>query len=166
VEIMARSRSGGLTAGVLLVAIGGVLLATRLSSIESAPAWLMGLGLAFALLAVLRRTYGALVAGCVMIGLGAGMLLGDEAVAGLPKNAWSLLGLGLGFLGLYLVDLILRLRRHWWPLVPGVVLVAMGGARLVSRVQLVPPAVEAFVRLWWPVGLVAVGAWLLVRSLR
>lgn len=163
---MARSRSNALTAGVLLVAVGGVLLATRVSSLDSAPAWLMGLGLALAALGVLRRGYAALVAGCVMIGLGAGMLLGDAAVAGLPKNAWLLLALGGGFVLVYLLDLVLRLNRHWWPLIPGAVLAAMGGARLVSRVQLVPPSVEAFVRMWWPVGLVAVGVWLLVRSLR
>ncbi len=163
---MARKGQSQITGGVLLVTVGAVLLATRFVSVDAAPLWLFGLGLAFALLAVVRRAYGLLVAGLVLLGIGSGMVLGDAAVAGLPKNAWMAFALGAGFVLIYLVDLLLGLRRHWWPLVPGGVLLAIGFARAVEIVQLIPPAVEIAVRQWWPAALVVIGLVLILRRSR
>jgi hypothetical protein len=163
---MARTRKSNLAFGVILLVVGGVLLVTRFVPVETAPAWLLGLGVGLALIAIVNASYGALVAGMVLLGLGSGMVLGDRGVAGIRAGTWLLLGLGAGFIGIYVLALILKLRSHWWPLVPGFILLAVGGARYVRHFTLLPPEVVMAVRSWWPAVLVVVGMWILIRTLR
>jgi hypothetical protein len=163
---MARAQKSNLAFGVMLLVVGGVLLATRFIPIETAPAWLLGLGLGLTLIAIVSASYGPLVAGMILLGLGAGMLLGDRGVAEIPSGTWIVLGLGAGFIGIYVLALILKLRSHWWPLVPGFILLAIGGARYVRHFTLLPPEVIMAARTWWPAALVVVGVWVVVRALR
>ncbi len=163
---MARVRRSNLTLGIVLLVVGGVLLATRFVAIESAPAWLLGLGAGLALIGIVTSSYGGVVAGLILLGLGSGMVLGDREVAHIRAGTWIVLGLGAGFVGIYLLGLILKMRSHWWPLVPGLILLAVGGARYVRHFPLISPQVEMAVRTWWPAALVVVGGWLLVRALR
>lgn len=162
---MARTRSRQLGLGIILTAVGVVLLAVRLTPINSAPAWLLGLGLAFGIVGIVQRGYPAVVAGCILLGLGAGMVLGDRGVGGLAKGAWLPLALGLGFIAIYVVDLLVRLGGRWWPLVPGF---ALAGLVIVRNVRgfHIPPAAEMFVRAWWPAGLVLAGVWLVLRGIK
>ena len=163
---MARSKSSQVTLGALLLVVGGILLATRFVAIEAAPAWMLGIGCALTAIAIVRRHYGSLVGGMVLLGLGAGMVLGDRGVAGGRMGSWLLAGLAAGFLGLYLLALLLKISRHPWPLVVGIVLLAVVGARHLREFTLLPPAVVMAVRTWWPVALVVVGLVLLIRGLR
>lgn len=163
---MARSTSSQITFGILLLTVGGVLLATNLVAVSTAPAWMLGLGLAFALIAIFRRSLGALVAGGVLLGLGSGMVLGDRGVAGLREGSWIMLGLAAGFLAIYVVGLLLKVSRHPWPLVVSFVLVAIVAARVVRHFRLLPPEVVIAARTWWPAALVVVGLVLLVRGIR
>ena len=163
---MARTRKSNLTAGVILVVIGGVLLVTRFALLATAPAWLLGLGVGLALIAIVTRAYGALVGGMILLGLGAGMALGDREVGGVSPGAWIQLGLGAGFVGIWVLALILGMKRHWWPLVPGVILLALGGARFLRHIVVIPPEAMIAVRTWWPAALVVAGIWVLVRALR
>ncbi len=163
---MARARKSNLALGVILLVVGGVLLVTRFVPMESAPAWLLGLGAGLALIGILATSYGALVAGMILLGLGAGMVLGDHEVANVRAGTWIVFGLGAGFVGIYVLTLILKMRSHWWPLVPGLILLAVGGARYVRHFAFISPQLEMAVRTWWPAALVAIGIWLLVRALR
>ncbi|MFH1176728.1 MAG: DUF5668 domain-containing protein, partial [Acidobacteriota bacterium] len=163
---MARTTSSQMGLGIMLLAVGGVLLVTRFVAIEAAPAWLLGLGAAFALLAILRRTMGALVAGMVMLGLGAGMLLGDLGTAGLREWTWIFLCLGTGFAAVYLLATLLKMHPPGWSLLVGGLLLAAGGARLVRQFHFLPPEVMVALRTWWPAALVLAGIWLLAKSLR
>jgi hypothetical protein len=163
---MARARKSNLALGVILVAVGGVLLVTRFVPMESAPAWLLGLGAGLALIGIVGASYGSLVGGMILLGLGAGMVLGDRGVANIAAGTWIVLGLGAGFVGIFLLALILKLRSHWWPLVPGVILLGIGGARYIRHFALISPQVEMAVRTWWPAALVVGGVWLLVRAVR
>ncbi len=163
---MARTRRSNLGFGVILVVVGAVLLVTRFALVQTAPAWLLGLGVGLALIAIVTPSYGALVGGMILLGLGAGMLLGDRGVGGLSNASWTLLGLGAGFIGIWVLALLLKLRSHWWPLVPGLALIAVGGARLYKQFVLIPPPVMIALRTWWPALLVVAGVWMLVRALR
>jgi hypothetical protein len=163
---MAKSRKANLAFGTGLLVVGAVLLATRLGTVETAPAWLLGIGVGLALIAILSRSYAPLVGGMVLLGLGAGMLLGDRGVAGLRAGTWMVLGLGAGFIAIYLLGVILQLKQHWWPLIPGVVLLAVGGARFVRHFALLPPQFVIAARAWWPAVLVVAGVWVVVRALR
>ena len=163
---MARSKSTQVTLGALLLAVGGILLATRFVAVDAAPAWMLGIGCALTVIAVLRRHYGSLIGGTVLLGIGAGMILGDRGVAGWRMNSWLLTGLAAGFLGLYLIAAVLKINRHPWPVVVGAVLLAIVAARQLREFALMPPSVVMAVRTWWPVALVAIGLVLLVRGLR
>ena len=163
---MARTNNPNLTFGIVLLAIGGILMATRFALVETTPAWLLGLGAALSLIAIATRGYGVLIGGMILLGLGAGMLLGDRGVGGLRAGTWTLVGLGVGFIGIYVMSLILQLKRHWWPLIPGLALLAVAGARYVRHFQPLPPDVLIAVRTWWPVALVVVGLAMVVRALR
>ncbi len=163
---MARARRSNLAAGVMLLVVGGVLLVTRFALMATAPAWLLGLGVGLSLIAIVASSYPPLVGGMILLGLGSGMVLGDRAVGGLPGGAWIQIGLGAGFIGLWVLGLLLKLRSHWWPLIPGVVLLATGGARFLRHLTIIPPEAMIAVRTWWPVALVVAGIWILVRALK
>ncbi len=163
---MAGARKGNLALGTALLVVGAVLLVTRFGTVETAPAWLLGIGVGLALIAILVRAYAPLVGGMVLLSLGAGMLLGDRGVGGLRAGTWMVLGLGAGFVAIYLLGLILQMKPHWWPLIPGLVLLAIGGARFVRRFALIPPQLVIEARAWWPVALVVAGIWIVVRALR
>jgi hypothetical protein len=152
--------------GVAVLALGVVLLATRLASIASAPAWLLGLGLGVTLLGLVQRSAAWLIAGLPVLGLGAGLVLGDLTLGSLPKNAWTLLGLGAGFLAVIPLARLLGLRVHWWPGAVGVVVLGAGALRAVRDFELIGPRLEIAVRTWWPAALVLVGVWLVLRAAR
>jgi len=147
---------GGWLPGVILIAVGVTLFAVQLLHLDGDVIVLV-IGMVFATAFVATRRYGLLIAAAILTGLGAGILLEDLGVAGQPV----VLGLGLGFLAIYLVDALtsgaIRSAR-WWPLIPGAILTLIAGAestfgadgaRLIAR--------------GWPVLLIAAGAWLLVR---
>lgn len=163
---MARARSSQLSLGVILAAVGAVLLATRFAPIETAPAWLLGLGLAFSLVAIFQRSFGWLLAGMVLLGLGSGMVLGDRAALGLPIRAWRLIALGAAFLLVWALAKVLQIKVHWWPLVAGLVLLVLGAAPFLRHLVFVPPSVEAAFRTWWPAALVVAGAVFIISALR
>jgi hypothetical protein len=146
--------------------VGAVLLVTRFALMDTAPAWLLGLGVGLALVAIVSPSYGALVGGMVLLGLGSGMLLGDRGVGGLSSGTWIVLGLGGGFILIWVLALLLKIGKHWWPLVPGVVLLAIGGARFYRHFVVIPPEVMVALRTWWPAFLVVAGVWMLVRAFR
>lgn len=163
---MARTRTPQLMFGLILVAVGGVLLASRFVLIDWTPALLLGLGLAFSILAVIQRSGGALIAGLLLLGGGSGVALGRQGVLGIPSSNWMLLCLGLAFVAIYLFGRLLRTGKHWWPLIPGLALMLAGGAQYATRIDLVPPSVQQALRTWWPAGLVILGAFLLLRALK
>lgn len=93
---------------------------------------LIGLGLlgAFAF----TRHYGYLVPGGILTGLGAGIALQDAfTLTDDTSGGVIVLGLGLGFLSIWLIGQIVNVARGlWWPLVPGGILAVVGGALLVG----------------------------------
>lgn len=163
---MARAASKQITVGVVLIAVGGVLLATRLAPVQSAPAWLLGLGLAFSLIGIIQRAYGPLVAGMILLGLGAGIVLGDRDALGLSIRAWRLVALGAGFALIVPIATLLQLKRRLWPLVVGGILVVAGLAPFLRRFLFVPPWAEEAMRTWWPALLVVFGLVVIARALR
>jgi len=71
------------------------------------------------------------------------------------------LGLGLGFLAIYGVDLIaLRSpeRARWWPLIPGAILTVIAGAGGAFGDE-----GGRALQQGWPVVLIVIGGWLLLR---
>lgn len=114
---------GALTFGAVLVTVGAVLLAGRFNHVVAAGGPALWLGAGFLVWWIFTGNYGLLVPAGVLGGLGAGLMLGE---AGFYGNA-AALGLGAGFVAIYLLDALRhRHRSNWWPLVPGAVLIAVG----------------------------------------
>jgi hypothetical protein len=74
------------------------------------------------------------------------------------------LGLGLGFLAVYAADVLTSGAREpgrWWPLIPGSILTFIAGAETTFGVE-----GARVIERGWPIILIAVGAWLFLRSSR
>ena len=128
-------------AGVLLVAIGIALLVINLTGVGGVAIVLLG-GLAFLATHLATRTYGFLVPGGILTGLGAALVAQDLGfVADVAQ-----IGLGVGFLLIPAVQLLTGGERQggwWWPLIPGGILTSLG---VIERLEggaagLVLPAV-------------------------
>ncbi len=159
---MARKGSSRLFLGLILLAVGAALLLARLHVVSQGPAVLLAMGGALALYGVFARAFAPLVPGCILLGLAAGMLLGDRGVAALGMARWQLVGLGGGFVLLFLLALLLELGTRWWALVVGGVLSLL--AVLPHLKEVFDPSLVVAFRTYWPVLLIVAGMYLVVRD--
>jgi hypothetical protein len=148
---------GGWLPGVILIAVGVTLFAVRLLNLDGEVIVLV-IGLVFAIAFVATRRYALLIPAGIMTGLGAGILLEEAGAMGEPV----VLGLGLGFLAIYAVDVLTSGAREpgrWWPLIPGAILTIIAGAESTFG-----PDGARVIAQGWPIILIAAGAWLLLRG--
>ena len=143
--------------GLFLIGLGVVLLLVQTTSIGG-EAVVAVIGAAFLVAYFLTRVYGFLVPAGILLGLGMGILwqlqVGGEGGA-------VLIGLGLGFASIWLIGALMRDRiNHWWPLVPGGIMVTIG--LLVEAEQ--TGILEDYGDLW-PIILVVIGVVLLLVQL-
>lgn len=156
-----------LLVGLVLLVGGAVLLAPRVIGVDKAPLWLLGCGVLAALYGILVRSAGWIEAGMGVLGLGAGMALGDVTAGGIGKGEWLLLATGTALLAAWGIVRLASSSRRWWTLVPAVPLLALAALRIGGRLPWhLPPPVEQAVRTWWPAGLMVAGVLLVVTALR
>ena len=143
--------------GVILIAIGVTLFTVQLLDLDASVIVLV-IGLVFATAFAATRRYALLIPAGILSGLGTGILLENAGVMGEPV----VLGLGLGFLAIYGLDLLgtgARQPVRWWPLIPGVILTVIAAAE-----STLGPEGRRLIERGWPVLLIALGAWLLLRG--
>ena len=141
--------------GLLLIVVGVmlfVLLETGLGG-EGIP---LLIGVGFLVAYAVTRLYGLLIPGGILTGLGSGIVV--TATTG--PDAAPVLGLGMGFVAIALVDWGVRGRERaqWWPLIPGGILTVIG---LVAI-----PEVRATAQYVVPLLLIAGGLWLVLGHRR
>jgi len=129
---MATESGNRMIAGVSVISLG--LLLWWLQSTEGLGPWAVFflLGGLFLALYLARKEYGFLIPGCILLGLGAGGVFEDS---NLGLGLSTVTGLGAGFLAIYLIPLLYERRSHWWPLIPGVLLILVGlqrGQRIIE----------------------------------
>jgi hypothetical protein len=152
-----RRPSEPLIGGVVLIVIGAALLLAQLVP-DLGRFVVLAIGLALLGLFALRRDYGALVGGSIVTGVGTGVGLAPM-FAGELSAAVLLVSIGGGFIAIWLVSNLLALaERHWWPLVPGLIVGSVGVALALGR-----SAVDMLA--YWPLALIVVGGLILVGSL-
>jgi len=159
-SIVAGNR-GSVAGGTILVMLGIAFLAMQLLGEAAGSFVLLGLGVAFLVSHAYYGSYGFLVPGGILTGLGLGVLA--EEVLGVGGEP-VVLGLGLGFVLVWAVD---RLITHkgpetgaWWPLIPGGILT------LVGLASLFPDLSDAVLHYTWPIAIIVLGAVLIARGLR
>lgn len=151
---MGDSRNPGVIAGVILVVVGGWWLATQFIEGLGGEAVPLLIGIVFLALYFYNRTYGLLVAGGILTGVGVGQVAESATKT---SDGLGSIGLGLGFLAIYAVDLLHRGNTHWWPLIPGGILLVTGLASLGGPLgDLLDYA--------WPVLLIGLGVVLILRA--
>jgi hypothetical protein len=147
-----------LTLGVILVAVGGGALALRVLP-ASGPAVVLAIGLGLLVAFAFLRRYAALVPGSIMTGLGAGIVASEASwFPGADTGGIIVAGLGLGFLGIWLIGSLARLpENHPWPLIPGGILTTIGVALSLGGAY-------RDMLDFWPLALIAVGLLVLLRA--
>ena len=140
---MARYSGGGRLLPLALIFLGIAALFGGFHAVF-ASAFPLALGLIF--LYVSTQGPGRLglrIPGCILTGLGAGVVVDSMGLFGC--GGYSAVGLGLGFVALWALD-----RRQWWWLIPGAA-VGLGGLQSVVSCSGFGGGIL------WPVGLIAFG---------
>ncbi len=110
-------------AGIILILIGILLfLSQHIDNFHDFFSLLL-IGSVFLFLYFTRKKIGFLIPGCILIGLGLGQLL-DNSLNWIGDM--DAIGLGFGFLLIYLITNIWEKQSYWWPLIPGVFLITVG----------------------------------------
>jgi hypothetical protein len=148
---------GGIVGGLILVMIGIGLLVAQFTEVGGVVVVLL-LGVAFLIGAFLTRNYGFLVPGCILSGLGAGLIAEQLGVIGEPV----VIGLGLGFLLIWVIDQLFTRavprQGRWWPLIPGGILLFVG---LINSVG----DLGQYSAYLWAGALIIVGGVIIIRAL-
>ena len=151
-----RSRRNQIAAGAALIVIGIIALSLQYFEEPGRAIVLLVAGGSFIAAYFYSDIYGMLIPGGILSGLGLGSLADWQDVAVRDANA---VGLGIGFAAIYLIERVHRRRAHWWPLIPGVILIGSGlGARFGD--------VGHILWRWAPVILVALGVLMVVKAIR
>ena len=125
----------------------------RMETVGSAMT-LFAIGALFVTGYVYSRNFGLLIPGCILLGLGSARILETT----LPKIEQPHFGLGLGFLAIYFIALLFERKAHWWPLIPGTILILVG---LSIREEVFRYVFSQ----GWPLILVVIGAVILIGGL-
>ena len=145
--------------GAVLITIGvGLLLAQLFGDAEQYV--LLGVGLVLLVIFAVTRNPGALIGGGIVTGLGLGVIVAtvaEDEIAG----AAVLFGLGGGFIAIWLIGYLLKMRETaFWPLIPGSILVLIGFVTLAGT-----EAADQLERLW-PLLIIGLGVIVLVAAMR
>ncbi len=151
----------GSVAGLVLIGVGMLLLFGR-EIPDLGRYFVLVVGLGLLALFVATREYGALVPACIVTGVGAGIPLA-AAYPGRLGGGLFMVAFGTGFLAIWLLGGLFRLREHhWWPLVPGVILGSLGATSAAGERG--RPLADA-IATGWPIALVLIGLWLMSQAM-
>ncbi len=158
------SRPRGWIAGGILILIGIMSLLQQVIDM-SYLIFLPGLGLIFLAWGLLARKTGLLIPGGVLAGVGLGAYLVESPFAGITdpaKGGLVLLSMAAGWGLISLLSLFTEGSGIWifWPLIPGGILALLGGTLMAGQPGL---QVLEYVGMGWPVVLIAIGLYLVLR---
>jgi hypothetical protein len=155
-----------LNIGVALLAVGIYFVLARHLHFRGPGPLLLLIGTVLLVVSVLRNFRGPVVPAGVLLGLGAGFLLGEPLDRWMPGWATLLLGLGGGLLLAAGLDRAAGRERHPSPLISGVVLIAIALVTALGANFRLPDTVfDAAWRLW-PFAVLVAGGILVLRGLR
>jgi hypothetical protein len=140
-------RKRQLATGSILILLGVGFFALQILDGFGDAAVLFLLGAVCILGYLVWNAYGWLIPGGVLMGIGLASI-GGSAV--LDFGDLSQVGLGLGFVSIYVIDFAYRGRTYWWPLIPGGILILSG---LTSGNEVF----QRLLSIGWPLVLVFVG---------
>ncbi|HSK93500.1 MAG TPA: hypothetical protein VLA76_05525 [Candidatus Angelobacter sp.] len=145
-----------LVPGLILIVLGAFLFFVQSTGVGGEAIVAM-IGGGFLIAYAVTRNYGFLVPGGILTGLGLGIVW---ETSGPTAGGVVLIGLGLGFVSIWLVDMLMKHTPvPWWPLVPGGILATIGFLVETGREGMLSEL------SWlWPVALIAIGLVLLFST--
>ena len=150
-RIMKQTHRGRLLAGSVLISLGLIFFALQFVN-ESQQLFILLVSGALLVGGYLYvGNYALLVPGSILLGLGVGTL-GEGQLFGFDN--FERIGLGAGFLMIWVIAMIRERRTPWWPLLPGGILILAGMPRGSA-------AVDFVFAYGWPLALVIIGLLLL-----
>ena len=150
--LAAGSRNNG--AALALIALGVLLFLGRMLPDRSAMTGgmvLLTIASCFLFFAFWKRIYGLVIPGSILAGLSVGVTFAD-----VTHGVSVLWGLALGFMAIMLTGRMLFNQRSGWPMIPAVILFAVGTMVAAASV----PALFAGGLVWLPLLLIAAGLYL------
>ncbi len=157
-------RRSALIGGALLIAIGVLTLLAQLGILENLDVlFLPILGALFLIWGLSTRTFGLVIPGGVLggIGLGIWLLRGPLADAAEPvQGAGFMFAFAAGWGLIALLSRITADTPQWWPLIPGGIMAAIGGLLLAGETGTRILELSGY---FWPVLLIVLGLWILWR---
>jgi hypothetical protein len=147
--------------GIFLVVLGGLLLVEEVvpGARLAGSAFATAIGIALLISWAINRQIWQLYAGILVTALALPSALSDANVID-GGSGWGTLFLGVGLLGVA----VIRWFGHsgiGWQFIVGALLALSGGSQVAERDI---PNVPSFENLAWPIVILAVGVWLLLRS--
>lgn len=154
--------------GVVVIALGLVMLIATITDSQLVGQMIvLLLGVIFLAWGVMVRHPGPLIPGCILSGLGGGILLSQwlsTSMSGQAQGGIVTMCMGLGFLLIMPAQQYLtRQGAHWWPLIPGGILSLTGFGLLLGDAGL---TMLSWVGRLWPLAVIGVGIALLYQVLR
>jgi len=160
-----RSNRAALTGGIVLIAVGLLALLGQLGLPANIGIFFIpALAVIFLAAGLISRTFGLVIPGGILAGIGLGIALIEGSLAGLnepTRGAIFLLAFAAGWLLIALLSRFTADAFQWWPLIPAGILAALGGLLLAGETGLQVLKVFGYA---WPVALVAAGAWIILRK--
>lgn len=153
---MKQKSQNSVAAGAVLICLGIVLIALQIFEGLSDAILFFAIGGAFVAAYLVRRAYGLLIPGGILLGLGLGQV-GERALT--DFGDLNNVGLGLGFLAIYVIALVYEGRSHWWPIVPG-------GVLLITGLSSGNRVFEDLFAVGWPLILIFIGLAILIGAFR
>ncbi len=157
-----QPQRAGVVVGALLILLGILFFLAQFVRFEG-WVFLLGLGVIFLAVGWLLRTYGFLIPGGILTGLGAGIAATNVLPEDGGQGGAVLLGLGLGFVLVWVLGWAVLREKHPWPLIPGGILGVMGALLLAGAWGL---QVLELLGKFWPAILVVIGIVVLVSAFR
>lgn len=155
---------GRLVTGIILILIGLISLASQLFEIASLETLILPtLGLIFLIAGILTRQGGWFIPGGILTGIGVGVYLMNgpfNTLEGTAEAGIFLLAFAGGWFLITLLTALFTTETMWWSVWPGGVMALIGAALLAGGVAL---DVLEIVGRYWPVVLIAIGIYILVK---
>jgi len=152
---MKKERKGQIIAGIILILLGLSFSGIRFIIGFHYNTFFLLLGGLFIAAYFYKDLYGLLIPGCLIIG--SGLTSGHFGLLRYSPH-YNTLGLGLGFIAIYVIDLLNKGKTLWWPLIPGGILTFLG---LSTR----PYHFWGFFQVIWPILIILLGLFIIFNSL-
>ena len=155
----------GVASGIALIAIGLLALAGQFIDAPMVGLlFLPALAAIFLVWGLVTRTFGLIIPGGILAGLGLGTMLTAldlPWLAGVDEGALFLMAFAAGWALITLLSPLTGVKTQWWPLIPGGIIAAIGALVLLDEVGRQVLALSSVI---WPLALVLLGVWILLRN--